>query len=138
MESLLIGNYMVRHPLVLTVTMSLDQAAEALLHSGQSGAPVTNDQQQVVGFVSEQELLKLMVKDVYHCELHATVADVMRTDVLTVSPQDSILALGEQMLCDKPKIYPVLDEGKLVGIISRSRVLAALNDHMKQCFRNSA
>lgn len=33
----------------------------------------------------------------------------------------------------KPKIYPVLEQGKVIGIISRHQVMQALNQQMKGC-----
>lgn len=50
---------------------------------------------------------------------------------LTVAPNDSIIELAKEMILHKPKVYPVVDEGKLVGVISRSDVLRALRDHEK-------
>ena len=38
-----------------------------------------------------------------------------------------------QMADAKPKIYPVLQQGKVIGIISRRQVMQALNQQMKVC-----
>ncbi|WP_298438982.1 CBS domain-containing protein [uncultured Ferrimonas sp.] len=138
MESVKVRDYMTKHPVALTAQMSLDSAVETLLQANQTGAPVVNEQHGVIGFVSEQELLGVMLKSTYHCDLHDNVGDVMRTDVVTVSADDSVLTLAEQMLQLKPKIYPVVENGRLIGMINRSRVLHALNTHMKQCYRNTA
>ena len=52
----------------------------------------------------------------------------MRTDVLSVKPQDSIIELAQLMIGQKPKIYPVIDDvGKLVGTIARRDVLYAMD-----------
>ncbi|QIZ76089.1 CBS domain-containing protein [Ferrimonas lipolytica] len=138
MESVKVRDYMTKHPVALSKTMSIDSAVETLLQAAQSGAPVVDAEQNLLGFVSEQELLSVMLKSTYHCDLHATVADVMRTDVVTANVDDSVLTLAEQMLDAKPKIYPVVEGTRLIGMINRSRVLLALNTHMQQCYRNSA
>ncbi|MGL5588717.1 MAG: CBS domain-containing protein, partial [Aeromonas veronii] len=41
--------------------------------------------------------------------------------------------LARQMADAKPKIYPVLQQGKVIGIISRRQVMQALNQQMKVC-----
>ena len=52
---------------------------------------------------------------------------------LFVAPDDSILDLARQMTGAKPKVYPVLEGGKVIGIINRRQVMRALNTQMKQC-----
>ncbi len=52
---------------------------------------------------------------------------------LSVSPDDSILDLARQMTEARPKVYPVLEGNRVVGIISRRQVMQALNAQMKGC-----
>ncbi|GAA4879391.1 CBS domain-containing protein [Ferrimonas pelagia] len=137
MESVKVRDYMTRHPVMLTTQTPLSNAVEALLKAGQAGAPVIDSEGMLVGFASEKDCLSLLLKSSYHCDLTATVAEVMRPDVLTVTPDDSVLALADQMLGDKPKIYPVVEAGKVVGMIDRSKVLQAVSTHLKVCFRHA-
>ncbi|MGI2261056.1 CBS domain-containing protein [Shewanella sp. GXUN23E] len=136
MDSINISDYMDRQAVLLRPEMSMATAVEKLLTHKNMGAPVVDARGMLVGFLSEQDCLSVMLKSSYHCDLTATVADIMRTDVLSVSPQDSMLKLAEQMLGLKPKIYPVVDEGKVLGTISRSNVLRAMNLYMQQCYQN--
>jgi predicted transcriptional regulator len=53
--------------------------------------------------------------------------------VITVDADMSIAELAEQLTTPKPKVYPVVEEGKLVGIISRSDVLQELYDASVRC-----
>ncbi|SHI15723.1 CBS domain-containing protein [Ferrimonas marina] len=137
MESVKIQDYMNRHPVLLSAEMPLSQAVERLLDAGQAGAPVVDGEQHLLGFASEKDCLSLLLKSSYHCDLTATVADVMRTEVLTVAPEASVLSLADQMLGEKPKIYPVVEEGKVVGVIDRTLVLKAVTIHLKVCFRHA-
>ena len=70
--------------------------------------------------------------------MSSTVADCMKSPVLSVAPDDSILQLAEQMLGAKPKIYPVVSGGKVIGTINRTNVLNAMNTYMQQCYLSPA
>ncbi|MBY6188654.1 CBS domain-containing protein [Marinobacter hydrocarbonoclasticus] len=137
MESVKVIDYMERHPVKLTPDTPLSSAVELLLNKGQMGAPVVDSEDHLLGFISEQDCLAKLLESSYHCDLTAIVADVMRTEVLTAQGEDSVLSLAEMMLGQKPKIYPVVEEGKVIGVIDRSRVLKALGTHLKVCFRHA-
>ena len=138
MDSIKIKDHMDRRPILLTADMSLAIAVEKLLESNKSGAPVVDSVGKLVGFLSQQDCLSVMLKSSYHCDMTSTVADCMKSPVLTVAPDDSILELAEQMLGAKPKIYPVLNDGKVIGTINRSNVLKAMNIYMQQCYLSPA
>ncbi|WP_299794334.1 CBS domain-containing protein [uncultured Shewanella sp.] len=134
MDSIKVNEHMDRQPVLLTPEMSLASAVEALLNEKKQGAPVVDASGQLVGFLSQQDCMSVMLKSSYHCDLVANVNDCMRSDVLWVSPDDSILGLAEQMLGEKPKIYPVVEEGRVIGTINRTNVLTAINNYMQQCY----
>ena len=62
-------------------------------------------QKHVIGFLSEQDCLASILAETYQNESHKKVSDLMRTDVLKLTPNDSILKVAESMLQNKPKIY---------------------------------
>ncbi|GIU45149.1 CBS domain-containing protein [Shewanella sairae] len=138
MDSINVQEHMDRQPVLLSPTMSLATAVEKLLDNKKLGAPVVESDGKLVGFLSQQDCLAVMLKSSYHCDLTAIVKDCMRTDVLSVSPNSSVLLLAEQMLGPKPKVYPVVEEGKVVGTINRTNVLAAINTYMQQCYLTPA
>lgn len=138
MDSIKIKDYMDRRPVLLKANMSLAVAVEKLLTSSRPGAPVIGDNGELVGFLSQQDCLSVMLKSSYHCDLTSTVSDCMRSDVLSVGPDDSMLHLAEQMTGAKPKIYPVVSDGKVIGVINRQDVLKAMNTYMQQCYLKPA
>ena len=138
MDSINVNEHMDRQPVLLSPSMSLATAVELLLTNKKIGAPVVEADGKLVGFLSQQDCLAVMLKSSYHCDLIAIVKDCMRTDVLSVTPESSVLHLAEQMLGPKPKIYPVVEEGKVVGTISRANVLEAINIYMQQCYLSPA
>ncbi|ARD22931.1 MULTISPECIES: CBS domain-containing protein [Shewanella] len=138
MDSIQISEYMDRQPVLLKANMSLATAVEHLLTKNKAGAAVIDNDGQLVGFLSQQDCLSVMLKSSYHCDMTETVKDCMKTDVLTATPDGSILQLAEQMLGAKPKIYPVVEGSKVVGTINRTDVLKAMNIYMQQCYLTPA
>ncbi|GEM80531.1 CBS domain-containing protein [Vibrio superstes] len=136
MQSLKVKDYMSHQAVTFTPGMSLSAALEKVLHSTHVGGPVINEREEVVGFLSEQDLLDKLIKVSYHCQDTHIVSDCMYKEVLSVSPETSIIDLASMMQVGKPKVYPVIDNGKLVGIISRSDVLRAVGASIELCFKN--
>ncbi|HLA29430.1 MAG TPA: CBS domain-containing protein, partial [Pseudomonas sp.] len=64
----------------------------------------------------------------YYNQRVATVRDIMRSDVLSVTRDMDPMELAQQMLGDKPKHYPVVDtDGKVLGVVSRRHLLQQLD-----------
>jgi len=101
------------------ITFSGQQAAtSALLElSAQQarGAVVINEQKELVGFVSEQDLLRNWWANDFELDQQLSVADVMQTEVLSVTPEQSIAELIEFMTVDKSILFPVSDSGVLLS-----------------------
>jgi len=131
MQSLKIQENMNHYPVTFTESMSVEEASLRFLKTKQIGGPVIDQNYKVLGFISEGDVLKKMLETLYFNENVASVKDIMRKEVLSVKPYDSIIELGQSMIRDKPKVYPVIDDdGNLLGTISRNEVLQA-------CYRYS-
>ena len=134
MHSILVKDYMDFDSHAIMQNTNVHDVIENLLQHGIPGAPVINSEQQVIGFVSEQDCIAEMLNNTFYCEEPGLVTAVMKSDVITVTPQSSIFEIAQCMLKDKHKNYPVIDNGKLVGIISRSRILKALIENDEDCY----
>jgi CBS domain-containing protein len=80
------------------------------------GAPVVDRDGQVVGMVSELQLLDL-VFDPTACT--APVSAYMNENVKSVTPADSLAHAGQLFALFAFRRLPVIENGKLVGIITR-------------------
>ncbi len=136
MESLKVKDYMKVRPVTFSKEMSLSIALDKMLTSKQIGGPVIDEFKHVVGFLSEQDMLHKLLKVGYHCQDTHTVEECMHADVLTVSPNDSIIELADVMSGQKPKIYPVVEDGRLIGVITRRDVLNAISTQIGNCFKH--
>jgi CBS domain-containing protein len=107
---------------VVTVKPStpIADAARLLVRRKISGVPVVDekDKTKVVGILTEADLLAAPAGA-------KTVAEVMRKRVISVSPETPIDEIAAILVKRKIKRVPVLEGGKLVGIVSRIDVLRA-------------
>lgn len=125
-EPLTVADCMTPTHAVIQDTATVTEAVQILLKNHILGSAVVNTQGHLVGYISEQDCLKQLLTDSYHREDAAQVADVMRRDVLTVNSDMSIVDLAQTMTGGKPKKYPVIEQHRLVGEITRTQVLQAL------------
>ncbi|EEX92919.1 CBS domain-containing protein [Vibrio orientalis CIP 102891 = ATCC 33934] len=136
MESLKVKDYMTLQAVTFTPEMSLSAALDKVMNSRYLGGPVINEQREVIGFLSGQDLLDKLVKVSYYCQDTHIVSDCMHKDVLSVTSDTSIIELADMMTVGRPKVYPVIDAGKLVGIITRRDVLRAVAKNLDDCFKH--
>ena len=137
MHSLKVKDYMTLQAVTFTKDMSLTAALDKVMQSVTLGGPVINENEKVIGFLSEQDLLDKLVKASYHFQDTHSVEECMHDDVLSVSPEMSIIELADMMQIGKPKMYPVVDDKeKLVGVITRRDVLRAIGKTLNECFQH--
>ena len=55
-----------------------------------------------------------------------SVGEIMTSEVRTVGPELRLLALDRLFLKDKISGYPVVDDGQMVGVVSRSDIIRQL------------
>ncbi|RBM37137.1 CBS domain-containing protein [Vibrio tarriae] len=136
MDSLKVSDYMTLQAVTFSPDMSLSAALEKVVRSDNMGGPVIDAKRHVIGFLSEQDLLDKLVHASYHCQDAHLVSDCMHKEVLSVAPETSIIELAAMMKVGKPKMYPVVSDGKLVGVITRRDVLRALSKTLTNCFQH--
>ncbi|MDQ7733011.1 CBS domain-containing protein [Halomonas sp. SpR1] len=105
---------------------SITTLAKGLALHRLPGAPVVDEADRLIGFISEQDVMGRVLDSIYHDDEAPLVKEMMRHEVLSVSPNKSITDLAQEMLGSKPKIYPVVEQQRLVGIVTRRDILVAL------------
>lgn len=138
------GDVMTQRVVSVAADASILQAAELMLQNKISGLPVVDADGKLVGVVTERDFLRRAgaerirprwfevvigpkrLADEYARSHARTVEQVMTAHPITVSddaPLEDVLRLMEE---HKIKRLPIVHEGRLVGIISRSDLLRAL------------
>uniref|UniRef100_UPI004047EE02 CBS domain-containing protein n=1 Tax=Yoonia sp. TaxID=2212373 RepID=UPI004047EE02 len=125
---------------------TLAQAAELMLKNRISAIPVLDKDGGIVGIVSEGDLMRRvegardrskswwlsLFSDPRHnarsyiAEHGQHLKDVMTTQVATVTPDTPVGQIAKLLEKNHIKRVPVVDNGKLVGIVSRANLLQAL------------
>ncbi|WP_317931862.1 CBS domain-containing protein [Halioxenophilus sp. WMMB6] len=131
MESMKVADYMTTEFVKFNPNALVVEAVRDLLKHEAIGGPVISASGELVGWISEQDCMSSALQVLYYNQRVAQVADVMKTEVLTVLEDDDLLSLAQQMLKQKPKAYPVLDDdGRVIGIISRRLILRAIDKQL--------
>jgi CBS domain-containing protein len=132
-------------PISVRETASFKEIAATLRECRVSAFPVLDADGEVAGVVSEADLLvkeavlgepggigRFLADLVHHAaqaKAHGiTAADLMTSPAVTIGPDDTVEHAARLMYDRKVKRLPVIDEhGRLVGIISRTDVLAVFD-----------
>ncbi len=113
------------HP-VKTVTpeTTMEEAFKLLMRFGFSGLPVVNGEGRIVGLIARRDVEKA----VHHGLRQAPVRSFMSTDLVTVEPDASLVEVRNLMVERDVGRIPVVKNGRILGIITRSDVLRALHE----------
>jgi CBS domain-containing protein len=126
---MLVKDHMVTEVVTLHPDMEILRAAQVLIGSDISGAPVLDQHGRLVGMLTERDCLRVALHAGYHGEPGGLVRDFMTQDPVIVDPDDTIVDLAERFIGNKYRRYPVVDGGRLVGVISRRDVMRAMGHH---------
>jgi tRNA nucleotidyltransferase (CCA-adding enzyme) len=85
--------------------------------------PVVEDA-KLLGLISRQ----IVEKGIFHGLRNHPVRDYMSTPVAAVGPEDTLAEIRDKMMGNKQRLLPVLQEGEVVGVISRRDLLNLLID----------
>jgi CBS domain-containing protein len=125
--------------------MSLMEVVRFLLEHGLSNVPVVEGDTsgaaegppRLVGFLSEQDCLEHLSNEMFFgCPSQPqTVGTIMRRHPICVSPGEDAFALASIFVNHGYRHLPVVEGGRLVGIVSRRDILKALERYYEQWLR---
>jgi len=128
-RSMLVRDHMATEVVTLQPDMEILRAAHVLIRCDISGAPVLDQHGRLIGILTERDCLKVALHAAYHGEPGGQVKDYMSDAPESVNPDNNILELAQKFIDGKYRRYPVVDGGRLVGLISRRDVMRAMGQH---------
>ena len=140
------ADVMVRDPVTVTADADISLVIKLLLDHDISAVPVVDDDRRVIGIVSEADLLRREgIEEQQHrpwwveaitpatklaeefAKSHAKkVEELMTTEVISADENASLSEIAGLLERYRIKRVPILKDGRLVGIVSRSNLLQGL------------
>lgn len=122
----------------VTVDTTVKEAAELLAGNGFTALPVLDDDERLIGIVTEADLVHdRFPRDARYRSAHpdyesasiprtASVGDVMTSPVIGMGPGADVVDLVTVMLDDRIRSVPIVDGSAVVGIVTRRDLLRVL------------
>ncbi|TFG84314.1 MAG: CBS domain-containing protein [Chromatiales bacterium] len=123
-----IRDYMATELVTVTPDTEILRAARLLVDNNIGGVPVMDAAGRLAGILTEKDLMQVVLNASYYADYGGLVADYMTTVVETIGPDESVVAVAKRFLDKRYHRYPVVENGRLVGQISRRDLLRALSD----------
>ena len=122
---------MVKKLVTLRPDMDVMDAVGMLLRNRISGAPVVDSAGKYLGVFSEKCSMQVIMDATYEQLPSSEVRLFMDTEAQTIEPDTHLLTIAQVFLLTPYRRLPVLDEGTLVGQISRRDVLKAAHSLLR-------
>lgn len=110
-------NVMTRDIITVSPSTKVRNLAMILIKNQISGAPVANKDGKILGIVSEADIVAKKGKD---------AKAIMSKKVISVPQDASVEEIAQLMVTHAIKRLPVMDGGRLIGIVSRADIVNAI------------
>ncbi|NNL65193.1 MAG: CBS domain-containing protein [Myxococcales bacterium] len=120
---------MSRNLVTFTTDMEIFQAIRTLLKNRISGGPVVDGQGRLLGMLSELDCLRILSAGEFYSDDHREeghVGDYMTSECRTIDPGIDLYALAQVFQTHAVRRLPVVENGELLGQVSRRDVLKAM------------
>jgi CBS domain-containing protein len=147
--TMLVNEIMTENPITVTGSMEIIQAAKILLERRINGVPVVDETGRLIGILCQSDIIaqqkqlpvpslfsfldgyislssmKNLEKEVRKIAATA-VADAMTPDPVTLTPDSSIETVAALMVDHNFHTLPVVEDGRLVGVVGKEDILRTL------------
>ncbi len=130
-KNLLAGEIMTRDVMTICPEATLKDAQEMFQKYDYNSFPVVEDG-RIVGIITKLDLLRAFSygtkfrRSSFWDTLSEKVADVMRTAIVSVSPNDNLQTVVDYMVEFALRSIPVVENDRVVGMISRDDLMRHL------------
>lgn len=132
MNQLFVRDVMHKDPVTITAELPLDVALETMRSNNVRRLPVVSDTRRVVGILTLYDALIATRKEAdWMGELVTpmpTVKDAMTANVITIEPGVDVAHAARMMNSHRVGGLPVVEDHKLVGILTESDLFRILAD----------
>jgi acetoin utilization protein AcuB len=127
---MLVRERMSSRPVIIAASVPITEALRVMRQNQVRRLPVLDGEGRLIGIVSEKDLLyaspspatSLSIYEMHYMLSHLQVTELMTTDVITVTPDTPLEEAACIMADNKIGGLPVIEDGKLVGIITETDI----------------
>ncbi len=127
----IVRDYMDHVVVTVDPDMAILDCVHTLLDKKVTGAPVLDASGALVGIVTAKDCLRILSMGQNAQRPTGTVKDFMTKELITVPPTMNIYFAAGLFIGHTFRRLPVVDDGKLVGGITRFDILRAISSHYK-------
>ncbi len=110
-------DFMTRDIITVSPSTKVKNLAMILIKNQISGAPVANKNGKILGIVSEADIIAKRGKD---------AKAIMSKKVISIRQDASVEEIAQLMVTHAIKRLPVMEGGKIIGIVSRADIVNAI------------
>ena len=121
-----IKEFMAKQLITFQSDTPIETAMESFLENKISGAPVLDNQGNLVGVLSEKDCMSTLFESSYYNNLGGFVKEYMSTNLKTINIHDTLSNVADEFIKSRFRRFPVMEGDKLVGQISRRDILRAI------------
>ena len=127
----LVRDFMDKYVDTLSPDTDIREAVDFMLEKRVTGVLVANSKRQLVGILTEYDCLKLLTMgNAQHDIPMGKVKDFMTSDVQTIQSTMDIYYAAGLFVSAKIRRFPVVDNGRIVGAVTRFDILRAVKRHL--------
>ena len=122
-----VSDYMTRDLITFSKDQSIEDVMDKLIKHRISGGPVVNENNELIGIISEGDCIKQISESRYYNMPMSkdTIEKYITKDVDTIDGNMNVFDAASKFLQSRHRRFPILENGKLVGQISQKDVLKA-------------
>lgn len=128
-----VKEYMSANVMTFSPVMDIQLAIDQLISNRISCAPVVDKTGDLVGMLTERDCMKIALSSSYYEEAAGKVSEYMQPVPKTIEADASIAEVASMFSEGDHRRYPVMEDNRLVGQISRRDVLKALRMLWAHC-----
>ncbi|MFH1123485.1 MAG: CBS domain-containing protein, partial [Pseudomonadota bacterium] len=104
---------------------NIKEVIRLLVENKVTGLPVVSENGDLLGIVTEKDILRMLLYD--RDVKEKTAADLMTTEIISFDENEDLMKIFKSLVEGEFRRVPILSEGKLAGIISRADIIKFLS-----------
>jgi CBS domain-containing protein len=135
LKDAIVGEIMTKNPITVPASGLLPKAARVMLENKITAIPVVDESREMVGIITTSDIFRFILAELPDLKENLLAKDYMTSHVVTMTPDESLLEAHRLMGAERIRSLPIVVDGELKGIITRTDLLS--NDNSRFLSRNN-